>query len=45
MTLSGLHQQYLRYLEAERRMAQQTITSYRSDFTQFVGFLKTERRW
>lgn len=45
MTLRGLHQQYLRYLEVERRMAQQTITSYRSDFIQFLEFLKTEGRW
>jgi len=45
MTLRGLHQQYLRYLEVERRMAPQTIVSYRSDFQQFLEFLRGEGRW
>jgi integrase/recombinase XerC len=45
MTLSGLHQHYLRYLEVERRMAALTITSYRSDFHQFLHFLTTKGRW
>ena len=45
MTLSGLHQQFLRYCEVERRLAAQTILAYRSDFLQFLEFLFGQSRW
>jgi site-specific recombinase XerD len=45
MTLSGLHQQFLQYCEVERRMAAQTVTAYRSDFLQFIEFLRQRSRW
>ena len=45
MTLGGLHQQFLQYCEVERRLAAQTVTAYRSDFRQFVEFLRSRSRW
>ena len=45
MTLSGLHQRYLQYCEVERRMAAQTVMAYRSDFLQFIEFLRQRSRW
>jgi len=39
MTLSGLHREFLRHCEAEKRLAPQTITAYRSDFAQFLRYL------
>ena len=45
MTLSGLHQKYLRYCEVERRMSPQTVVAYRSDFRQFTEALGDQARW
>ncbi len=45
MTLSGLHQRFLQYCEVERRLAAQTVVSYRSDFLQFIEFLRQHFRW
>ena len=39
MTLSSLHREFLRHCEVEKRLAPQTITAYRSDFAQFLGYL------
>ncbi len=39
MTLSSLHREFLRHCELEKRLAPQTITAYRSDFAQFLGYL------
>jgi site-specific recombinase XerD len=39
MTLSSLHCEFLRHCEVEKRLAPQTITAYRSDFAQFLGYL------
>jgi len=39
MTLSGLHREFLRHGEVEKRLAPQTITAYRSDFAQFLTYL------
>ena len=39
MTLSGLHREFLRHCEVEKRLAPQTIAAYRSDFTQFLAYL------
>jgi site-specific recombinase XerD len=39
MTLSSLHREFLRHCEFEKRLAPQTITAYRSDFAQFLGYL------
>ena len=39
MTLSGLHQKFLRYCEGERRLSPQTVVAYRSDFSQFVDVI------
>jgi site-specific recombinase XerD len=39
MTLSSLHRDFLRHCEVEKRLAPQTITAYRSDFAQFLGYL------
>jgi hypothetical protein len=33
MTISGLHREFLRRREVEKRLALQTTTAYRSDFT------------
>jgi len=41
VTLSGLHRQFLQYCEVERRLAAQTVTAYRSDFRQFLEFLRS----
>jgi hypothetical protein len=32
MTLSGLHQKFLRYCEGERRLSPQTVVAYRVIF-------------
>src|SRR5574337_368552 len=45
MTLSGLHLKFLQYCEVERRLALQTIVAYRSDFAQFLEFLREGGRW
>lgn len=45
MILSGLHQKFLRYCEVERRLAPQTVVAYRSDFLQFIEFLRQHFRW
>ncbi len=45
MTLSGLHQKFLRYCEVERRLSPQTVVAYRSDFVQFVEALRAQSRW
>jgi Phage integrase, N-terminal SAM-like domain len=45
MTLSGLHQKFLRYWEGERRLSPQTVVAYRSDFSQFVEALRAQSRW
>jgi hypothetical protein len=45
MTLSGLHQKFLRYCEGERRLSPQTVVAYRSDFLQFVEALRAQSRW
>ncbi len=45
MTLSGLHQKFLRYCEGERRLSPQTVVAYRSDFSQFVEALRAQSRW
>src|SRR3984893_11890916 len=45
MTLTGLHQKFLRYCEVERQLAQQTIVGYRSDFAQFVESLRDHGRF
>jgi site-specific recombinase XerD len=45
MTLTGLHQKFLRYCEVERQLAQQTIVAYRSDFVQFVESLREHGRF
>ncbi len=45
MTLSGLHLKFLQYCEVERRLALQTIVAYRSDFVQFLEFLREGGRW
>jgi len=39
MTLAGLHREFLRHCEAEKRLAPQTIIAYRSDFAQFLTYL------
>jgi len=39
MTLSSLHQEFLRHCEHEKRLAAQTISAYRSDFAQFLAYL------
>jgi site-specific recombinase XerD len=44
MTLSSLHQEFLRHCEIEKRLAGQTITAYRSDFAQFLAYLLGGRR-
>ena len=43
MTLSSLHREFLRHCEVEKRLAPQTITAYRSDFAQFLGYLLVGR--
>lgn len=45
MTLSGLHQKFLRDCEGERRLSPQTVVAYRSDFSQFVEALRAQSRW
>lgn len=45
MTLSGLHQKFLRYCEGERRLSPQTVVAYRRDFSQFVEALRAQSRW
>jgi integrase/recombinase XerC len=45
MTLSGLHQKFLRYCEVERRLSPQTVVAYRSDFVQFLEALRAQSRW
>jgi len=45
MTLTGLHQQFLRHCEVERQLAAQTIVSYRSDFEQFKESLRVHGRF
>ena len=45
MTLTGLHQQFLRHCEVERQLAAQTIVSYRSDFEQFKESLRAHGRF
>lgn len=44
MTLSSLHREFLRHCEVEKRLAPQTITAYRSDFAQFLGYLLAGRK-
>lgn len=39
MTLSSLHREFLHHCEVEKRLAPQTITAYRSDIAQFLGYL------
>ena len=43
MTLSGLHREFLRHCEVEKRLARQTTTAYRSDFAQFLAYLLAGR--
>jgi integrase/recombinase XerD len=45
MTVTGLHQKFLRYCEVERQLAEQTIVAYRSDFVQFLESLHVHRRF
>jgi site-specific recombinase XerD len=45
MTLTGLHQKFLRYCEVERQLAQQTIVGYRSDFAQFMESMRQHGRF
>jgi len=44
-TMTGLHQKFLRHCEVERRLAPQTIVSYRSDFAQFLESLRRHGRF
>jgi len=45
MTLSGLHQKFLLHCEVEKRLSPQTVVAYRSDFNQFLEFLRERGRW
>ncbi|HEV8530765.1 MAG TPA: tyrosine-type recombinase/integrase [Methylomirabilota bacterium] len=44
MRLSNLHREFLRHCEFEKRLAPQTIAAYRSDFAQFLDYLRDDRR-
>jgi site-specific recombinase XerD len=43
VTLSSLHREFLRHCEVEKRLAAQTVTAYRSDFAQFLVYLRRGR--
>jgi len=43
MRLSALHQRFLQHCAVEKRLRPHTIAAYRSDFIQFLAFLRRRR--
>jgi len=44
MTLGALHRRFLQHCAVEKRLRPHTIASYRSDFIQFLDFLRRRRQ-
>jgi len=43
MKLGALHQRFLQHCAVEKRLRPHTIAAYRSDFIQFLAFLRRRR--